>query len=212
MAKGGSFSSEAAPSAPSGRGAAGRDAGREADAPDDGDDAPAREAGSAGAADGLDDGLDDGHSEKIKVLVRIRPLMAHEHERETSAIVSAVGGTELALNGAEPRHQVRCRFDSVLGPDTSQEGVYSHVRECAEQCARGYNSTIFAYGQTGSGKTHTMFGPPGYYQHGRAGSADDGIVPRAVRALFDTANAMLAAADIRAPHGSLELVDDSSSS
>ena len=196
MAKGGSFSSEAALSAPSGRGAAGRDAGRDAerlaDAPDDGDDAPAREAGSAGATDGLalNDGLDDGHSEKIKVLVRIRPLMAHEHERETSAIVSAVGGTELALNGAEPRHQVRCRFDSVLGPDTSQEGVYSHVRECAEQCARGYNSTIFAYGQTGSGKTHTMFGPPGYYQHGRAGSADDGIVPRAVRALFDTANAM----------------------
>ena len=39
----------------------------------------------------------------------------------------------------------------------------------------GFNGTVFAYGQTSSGKTHTMLGAP----------HEPGIVPLAVRAIFD---------------------------
>ena len=39
----------------------------------------------------------------------------------------------------------------------------------------GFNGTVFAYGQTSSGKTHTMLGT----------SHEPGIVPLAVRAIFD---------------------------
>ena len=38
----------------------------------------------------------------------------------------------------------------------------------------GINATIFAYGQTASGKTHTM----------RGTAADPGVIPRALRTLF----------------------------
>ena len=153
-------------------------------------------------ADDDDDVLgDDGRSENIKVLVRIRPLLAFEADgRGQSSIVTAVGPKELSVGGDEPRHKVRCRFDAVLGQETTQDEVYPHVKECAEQCARGYNATIFAYGQTGSGKTHTMFGPPGYHTHGREGAPSDGIVPRAIRALFDTANALRASGSVTEIH------------
>lgn len=39
----------------------------------------------------------------------------------------------------------------------------------------GFNGTVFAYGQTSSGKTHTMLG----------NEAEPGIVPLAVKAIFD---------------------------
>jgi len=44
---------------------------------------------------------------------------------------------------------------------------------------QGYNGTIFAYGQTGSGKTYTMYGDNIYSEAGK------GLVPRAVRQIFD---------------------------
>ena len=48
------------------------------------------------------------------------------------------------------------------------EGIISKVMG-------GFNGTVFAYGQTSSGKTHTMMGAP----------HEPGIVPLAVRAIFD---------------------------
>jgi hypothetical protein len=57
---------------------------------------------------------------------------------------------------------------------------------------QGYHATVFAYGQTGSGKTFTM---EGYKykstQEGKPPTAqfeagdNEGIVPRAVRLIFD---------------------------
>ena len=115
------------------------------------------------------------HSESIKVLVRVRPLGPHERDRGAGASVQA-GDGEVLVEGNEPRHRVRCKFDGVLGPKSTQSDVYSEVAECADKVMRGYNSTIFAYGQTGSGKTHTMFGPPGYHDS----DAHQGVTPRAV--------------------------------
>jgi hypothetical protein len=55
----------------------------------------------------------------------------------------------------------------------------------------GYHATVFAYGQTGSGKTYTMEGykyqtvgdkpPQAQFESGD----NEGIVPRAIRLLFD---------------------------
>lgn len=42
-----------------------------------------------------------------------------------------------------------------------------------QKVTEGYHATIFAYGQTGSGKTYTL-----------EGSEDDGLIPKAINALF----------------------------
>lgn len=119
--------------------------------------------------------------ESIKVLVRIRPLVDTEKNRDAKEVVGASPDKpEVVFSGSEARHQLRCQFDHVLGQNSTQGDVYEHVQDCAEQVASGYNSTILAYGQTGSGKTHTMFGPENWDPKG----ADSGIVPRAVDSLF----------------------------
>ncbi len=50
----------------------------------------------------------------------------------------------------------------------------------------GYNGTIMAYGQTGSGKTYTIFGKKTSMDYNKVISADTGVIPRAVRQIFDS--------------------------
>jgi kinesin family protein 5 len=50
----------------------------------------------------------------------------------------------------------------------------------------GYNGTIMAYGQTGSGKTYTIFGKKSSMEYNRVISADTGVIPRAVRQIFES--------------------------
>lgn len=128
------------------------------------------------------DGGTGNSKENIKVLVRIRPLLAHETGQV--AIVSE-GGNVVRVNGATPNRQLQCCYDAVLGPEVSQDGTFSHVRECISAVLAGENSTVFAYGQTGSGKTYTMFGP----QEATSGSGGPsgrgkGVIPLAVADLF----------------------------
>ena len=125
-------------------------------------------------------------TERVRVLVRIRPLVALETESETRSVESVVEAREreVVLHGAEARHQLVCTFDTVLGPSSSQEDVYGHVGDCVDVVSKGYNATVLAYGQTGSGKTHTMFGRPGWSESA-AGWSGGGLIPRAVSALFE---------------------------
>ena len=51
------------------------------------------------------------------------------------------------------------------------------------QVVNGYNATVFCYGQTGSGKTYTMDG--GGSKLGANSTAEDGLIPRSIRHLFD---------------------------
>ncbi|EGB10256.1 hypothetical protein AURANDRAFT_23121, partial [Aureococcus anophagefferens] len=129
---------------------------------------------------------DAARTERIKVMIRVRPLVALETDgaHRSSDTVVETTPTEVVLHGAEARHQLACAFDTVLGPGSTQEDVYGHVGDCVDTVAQGYNATVLAYGQTGSGKTHTMFGAGGWSES-PGGWSGGGIIPRAVAALFD---------------------------
>lgn len=69
-----------------------------------------------------------GRSENIKVIVRVRPLLAFEEERGASASVvklEPADGQSLTLAGGEARHQLRVKFDAVFGGQSRQEEVIS---------------------------------------------------------------------------------------
>lgn len=119
--------------------------------------------------------------ENIKVLVRIRPLLPQE-----PGPVAVVGqeGNVIRVNGVTANRQLQCCYHAVIGPMVSQDGMFSHVRECTSAVLEGENSTIFAYGQTGSGKTYTMFGPEGGANGNAAPGHGKGIIPLAVSDLF----------------------------
>ncbi|CAM9206380.1 unnamed protein product, partial [Choristocarpus tenellus] len=129
-----------------------------------------------------------GCKESIKVIVRIRPLLPSEVGQDRQAIkVVEVGEDErlIRVNGMAPNRQLQCRYDAVLGVNTTQEEMYAQVRECASGVLQGLNSTIFAYGQTGSGKTYTMFGLHNDVSSDRGGGVSGaGVIPLAVNDVF----------------------------
>jgi hypothetical protein len=122
--------------------------------------------------------------EVIKVFVRVRPSLAREDDGEHA--VSFVTRDELRVKSRTG--DSTCKFDRVFPPQTTQEDVYNAVRDCAQNCIEGFNSTCFAYGQTGSGKTFTMFGDDrngnDIYSTGSL-SRGAGLIPRVVRDIFD---------------------------
>ncbi|KNE64171.1 hypothetical protein AMAG_09213 [Allomyces macrogynus ATCC 38327] len=96
---------------------------------------------------------------------------------------SALGSTNsLAGSAAMATQTLEFEFDTVFGPDAVQNDVYEQtVAPLVDAFTNGFNATVFAYGQTASGKSYTM------------GTAtlpreveQQGIIPRALRAIFDT--------------------------
>lgn len=71
-------------------------------------------------------------------------------------------------------------FDSVFGPESTQEQVFGETKRLIQSAIDGYNVCIFAYGQTGSGKTFTMQGSPEL----------PGLAPRAIEELFVVVDSM----------------------
>ncbi|GJN04662.1 hypothetical protein PR202_ga22227 [Eleusine coracana subsp. coracana] len=122
--------------------------------------------------------------EKISVAVRFRP------PNQTAAdLSSGFGGGDrewriddgsrvsLLHRTAGPVPGASFAFDHVFDGATTNEQVYaSVVRALIHYAVDGFNGTAFAYGQTSSGKTFTMNGC----------DSDPGIIPRAVRDVFDT--------------------------
>lgn len=71
-------------------------------------------------------------------------------------------------------------YDSVFGPDSTNEDVYQAIASpIVESALGGFNATVFAYGQTSSGKTHTMLGH----------EFDPGVTPRAIEHVLRVAKA-----------------------
>ncbi|BFZ56547.1 kinesin-like nuclear fusion protein [Savitreella phatthalungensis] len=119
----------------------------------------------------------------IRVFCRVRPALAHEPADETAFRfdsespdeIEVVGSTpEMSITGAQDK-TYGFKFDKVFPPRSGNEDVFGEISQLVQSALDGYNVSIFAYGQTGSGKTHTM-------------SAGDGMIPRAVAQIYQSAN------------------------
>ncbi|KAG1661525.1 hypothetical protein FOA52_000035 [Chlamydomonas sp. UWO 241] len=151
----------------------------------------------------MQEGAADDGVTRLQVVVRVRPVQPHElsHEAAVScapegdrvqvALPNRSNGKEL-LPGTTRAGAKSFRFDACLPGSTEQEELFNTcgMQELVESALDGYSVTIFAFGQTGSGKTHSMIGPRlaqgggGSGPDGTASEADDGVMPRCVRAAF----------------------------
>ena len=114
--------------------------------------------------------------EKLRVAVRIRPMLGHE---EKPAFLTEDSIRTVLEVDPSPFHEgivSTWAFDHVFNTVKGNEDVYLEVGEdIIQRGLEGYNGTIFAYGQTASGKTHTLMGSPD----------EPGIIPRSVYGVFD---------------------------
>ena len=118
--------------------------------------------------------------EAFKVMVRVRPPLGEELNLPLA--VDASDGRNVKLQ--TEKHEVSCTYDVLLGPESTQEDVYSNISPLIGSLTSGINCTVFAYGQTGSGKTHTMLGPsPEVFGEDNGGDLkvhlkeSDGVIP-----------------------------------
>ncbi|XP_028067149.1 kinesin-like protein KIN-5B isoform X2 [Camellia sinensis] len=127
----------------------------------------------------------------VQVLLRCRPLSddeqrlnvprvitCNEHKREVNVLQSL----------ANKQVDRIFTFDKVFGPKAQQRSIYDQaIVPIVNEVLEGFNCTVFAYGQTGTGKTYTMEG--GMRNKGGELPAEAGVIPRAVRQIFDTLEA-----------------------
>merc|ERR1711998_364045 len=134
---------------------------------------------------------------KVRVFARCRPMSASELARGDKTVVNMPDMTSIAVTTAngEPRE---FSFDSVFGPEESQDHVFEDVESLLESVLDGYNVCILAYGQTGSGKTWTMTGIP----------ENPGLTPRAINTLFHRIQEMANLADVSVQSYFLELYNN----
>lgn len=90
----------------------------------------------------------------IRVFCRIRPLLS---ETESSCIENF--DKKVIIHHPFMKTTKSWDFDHVFNETSTQETVFSEVKNLIASCFDGYNICIFTYGQTGSGKTYTLEGP-----------------------------------------------------
>ncbi|CRG83416.1 Kinesin-like protein klpA [Talaromyces islandicus] len=124
----------------------------------------------------------------IRVFCRVRPPLNSEPPSEVAQIafpddaeegkeISVMGPEEKSSLGVVSRRNNAFSFDHVFGPGSMNSDVFEEISQLVQSALDGYNVCIFCYGQTGSGKTHTM-------------SSQDGMIPRAVHQIYDTAKSL----------------------
>ncbi|CAL5423099.1 unnamed protein product [Camellia sinensis] len=107
--------------------------------------------------------------ERIHVTVRTRPLSPEDAKTSPWRI----SGNSIS----NPNHSSKFEFDRICREDCKTREVYEvRTKDIVAAAVRGFNGTVFAYGQTNSGKTHTM----------RGSTSEPGVIPHAVRDLFDS--------------------------
>ncbi|ESQ37425.1 hypothetical protein EUTSA_v10002384mg [Eutrema salsugineum] len=123
----------------------------------------------------------------VQVLLRCRPLSEDEARVHTPVVISCnehrreVAATQSIAGKHIDRHFA---FDKVFGPASQQKDLYDQaICPIVFEVLEGYNCTIFAYGQTGTGKTYTMEG--GARKKNGEFPSDAGVIPRAVKQIFD---------------------------
>jgi hypothetical protein len=125
---------------------------------------------------------------RVKVIVRVRPLLNNETGKTCVSIVGPPPAQVVELRrdseevlqymylDAFPLVSVLliygffCSVDSAYDGSTDQEDFFANeVAPIVNNIFKGINTTIFAYGMTGAGKTFTMQGEAG---------KNRGIIPR----------------------------------
>ncbi|EZA53931.1 hypothetical protein DMN91_012103 [Ooceraea biroi] len=114
----------------------------------------------------------------VRVAVRIRPQIAREVIDMCRICTQVPQGEPQVFLGPDKAFT----YDYVFDTQVDQSTIYETcVNRLVEGALDGYNATVLAYGQTGSGKTYTM-------GTGFDVEVDEyivGIIPRAIRHLFD---------------------------
>ncbi|KAK4492016.1 hypothetical protein RD792_002804 [Penstemon davidsonii] len=123
----------------------------------------------------------------VQVIVRCRPLSEDEVRLHTPVVISCNDNRRevcAVQNIANKQIDRTFNFDKVFGPLSQQKDLYDQaVCPIVFEVLEGYNCTIFAYGQTGTGKTYTMEG--GARKKNGEFPSDAGVIPRAVRQIFN---------------------------
>ncbi|XP_061361837.1 kinesin-like protein KIN-5D [Gastrolobium bilobum] len=149
-------------------------------------DKPARDLRSADS-NSSSNKYDKDKGVNVQVLVRCRPLSEDEARLHTPVVISCNEGRREVFavqNIANKQIDRTFAFDKVFGPNSQQKELYEQaVSPIVNEVLEGYNCTIFAYGQTGTGKTYTMEG--GARKKNGEFPSDAGVIPRAVKEIFD---------------------------
>ncbi|KAL2599261.1 hypothetical protein GLYMA_10G045500v4 [Glycine max] len=123
----------------------------------------------------------------VQVLLRCRPLSDDELRSNVPRVVTCYENKrEVSVMQTLANKQVDrvFTFDKVFGPKSQQRSIYEQaIAPIVNEVLDGFNCTVFAYGQTGTGKTYTMEG--GMRNKGGDLPAEAGVIPRAVRQIFD---------------------------
>ncbi|GFP98341.1 probable 125 kDa kinesin-related protein [Phtheirospermum japonicum] len=128
----------------------------------------------------------------IQVLLRCRPLADDEQRLNVPRVITCNDSKRevtVSQNVASKQVDRVFTFDKVFGPKAQQRSIYDQsISPIVKEVLDGFNCTVFAYGQTGTGKTYTMEGGMRKNKGGEL-PVDAGIIPRAVRQIFDTLEA-----------------------
>ncbi|XP_039135876.1 kinesin-like protein KIN-5B [Dioscorea cayenensis subsp. rotundata] len=123
----------------------------------------------------------------VQVVLRCRPLSDEEQRLNVQKAISCIEQKKEVIvfqNSANKQVEKTFLFDKVFGPKAQQRSIYDYaISPFVKDVLEGYNCTVFAYGQTGTGKTYTMEGEMKF--KGGDFSGDAGVIPRAVRHIFD---------------------------
>lgn len=127
----------------------------------------------------------------VQVLLRCRPFIDEEQRLNMPKVITCNDSKrEVTVSQTVGCKQVDrvFTFDKVFGPKAQQRSIYDQaISPIVAEVLEGFNCTVFAYGQTGTGKTYTMEG--GMRNKGGELPVEAGIIPRAVRQIFDTLEA-----------------------
>ncbi|KAL9058948.1 MAG: hypothetical protein Q9162_001506 [Coniocarpon cinnabarinum] len=122
----------------------------------------------------------------IRVFCRVRPSLKNEEEpariafpdgEEDCKEIVVTGPEKKTAIGNDATSKHNFAFDRVFAPVAVNADIFDEISQLVQSALDGYNVCIFCYGQTGSGKTYTM-------------SSADGMIPLAVRQIYDTANGL----------------------
>ena len=122
----------------------------------------------------------------IRVFCRVRPTLESDEDEKARIVFPdsdtdnkevAVQSDQKSATGNVTTATSAFSFDRVFSPAAQNAEVFEEISQLIQSALDGYNVCIFCYGQTGSGKTYTM-------------SSADGMIPRAVSQIYNTAKSL----------------------